>query len=506
VPKDSGQSGTVAEAGDAGLVGWRRVVTALRRLAGSLSGKLLALTLLFVMLAEILIFVPSVANHRVNWLADRLTAAQLAALVAEAFPGGAIPDSLRAQLLRTAQVKAVAIKRNNLRVSILPPEMEGTIDATYDLRASVRPPGIWSDLTARFQLIADAIAVMFRNDDRMVRVIGEPNMAPGSFVEIVLPEEQLRQAMLRYGLNVLGLSALISIITAALVYFALKALFVRPMQRITESMLHFSGNPEDASRIIVPSARSDEIGTAERELAHMQGELKQMLVQKNHLAALGTAVSKISHDLRNMLASAQLLSDRLAALPDPTVQRVAPKLIASLDRAINFCNDTLRFGRHAETAPKREMVPLKTLVLEVGEGLGLPRESGIAWAVDVSDAVRVDADRDHLYRVLNNLVRNAVQAIEAQGSRVEEGRVRVVGERRGAKVVIDCIDTGPGVPEVAKANLFKAFQGSTRRGGTGLGLAIAHELVVAHGGTLVLVDAPDGTVFRIEIPDRAAGG
>src|SRR4029079_9562465 len=112
----------------------------------------------------------------------------------------------------------------------------------------------------------------------------------------------------------------------------------------TRYMLRFSENPEDASRIIVPSQRRDEIGTAERELAHMQSELTQTLQQKNRLAALGLAVSKISHDLRNMLASAQLISDRLGSLPDLTVQRFAPKLIASLGRAISFCEGTLRFG------------------------------------------------------------------------------------------------------------------------------------------------------------------
>ena len=136
-------------------------------------------------------------------------------------------------------------------------------------------------------------------------------MGAGDFIEVVLPEAPLRAAMIRYGLNVLGLSVIISMITAALVYFALNGLLVQPMMRITRNMLRFSQNPEDASRIIVPSARQDEIGTAERELAHMQVELTQTLQQKSRLAALGLAVSKISHDLRNMLANAQLISDRL---------------------------------------------------------------------------------------------------------------------------------------------------------------------------------------------------
>ncbi len=339
---------------------WQRIGTARLPLAVNaerrglgLSAKLLLLTLLFVMLAEVLIFLPSVANFRITGLTDRLTAAQLAALAAEAVPGGVVPDPLRMELLRTAQVRAVALKRDNERRLVLPPDMVSEIDETFDFRASARPRGVANELGLRLRLIWQAISVFSAREGRTIRVIGEPGMGAGDFIEVVLPEAPLKAAMIRYGLNVLGLSVIISMITAALVYFALNGLLVQPMMRITRNMLRFSENPEDASRIIVPSLRQDEIGTAERELAHMQMELTQTLQQKNRLAALGLAVSKISHDLRNMLANAQLLSDRLSSLPDPAVQRFAPKLIASLGRAIALCESTLRFGRAEETAPRR---------------------------------------------------------------------------------------------------------------------------------------------------------
>ena len=99
------------------------------------------------------------------------------------------------------------------------------------------------------------------------------------------------------------------------------------------------------------TGRGDEIGVAERELASMQRQLSSLLAQKNRLAQLGMAVSKINHDLRNMLANAQLISDRLVAIPDPTVQRFVPKLIASLDRAIQFCNASLQFGGSQKRPP-----------------------------------------------------------------------------------------------------------------------------------------------------------
>jgi signal transduction histidine kinase len=308
--------------------------------------------------------------------------------------------------------------------------------------------------------------------------------------------------MIRYGLNVLGLSIIISMISAALVYFALNGLLVQPMTRITRNMLRFSQNPEDASRIIIPSSRHDEIGTAERELAHMQMELTQTLQQKNRLAALGLAVSKISHDLRNMLANAQLISDRLGSLPDPAVQRFAPKLIVSLGRAINLAESTLKFGRAEEAAPRREPVALRALVEEVGDGLGLPREGAIAWEIDIDQALRIDADRDQLFRVLTNLCRNSLQAIEQQD--LVEGQIEVAGRRLGRRVAIVVRDDGPGVPEKARIHLFQAFQGSARKGGTGLGLAVAQELVAAHGGSIRLLDSDHGAAFEVEIPDRGA--
>jgi signal transduction histidine kinase len=384
---------------------------------------------------------------------------------------------------------------------VLPADGSLNFDDTYDFRASARPSGVVEQLALRFRLIWDALGVFFANESRVIRVVGEPGMGAGAFIEIVMPEAPLKAAMIRYGLNVLGLSVIISIITAALVYFALNGLLVQPMMRLTHNMLHFSERPEDASRIIVPSERQDEIGTAERELAHMQAELAQTLHQKSRLAALGLAVSKINHDLRNMLANAQIISDRLVSLPDPAVQRFAPKLIASLGRAITLADSTLKFGRAEEAAPRREQTNLVALLAEVADGLGLPREGAIDWALTIEPTLRIDADRDQLFRVLSNLCRNALQAIELREP--IKGRIQVMAERQGQRVMIEVSDDGPGVPQKARAHLFQAFQGSARKGGTGLGLAVAHELVTAHGGTIRLRDSEVGAVFVVEIPDRA---
>jgi signal transduction histidine kinase len=464
-----------------------------------LPAKLLMLTAVFVMLAEVLIFLPSISTFRVDWLNERLTAAQLATLAAEGFPGGDVPSGLRAEMLRTAQVKAIASRRQGVRRLVLPVDPQMTIDAHYDLR---QKPETWlQGVGLKLEQIGDAIAVFFAPNGRTIRVLGSIGDDPDDLVEIVMPEAPLRAALTSYALNILGVSIVISLATAALVYFALSRLLVRPMMRITSAMVHFRQDPEDPDRIIVPSGRRDEIGTAERELGEMQRQLSGALLQKTRLAQLGLAVSKINHDLRGMLANAQLLSDRLTVIPDPTVQRFAPKLIASLDRAINFCNDTLRFGRAEEAAPRRELLLLKPLAEEVGEALGLPREGAVDYVLDMDDTLRIDADREHLFRILSNLVRNAVEAIESLPD-TPHGVITIKAWREGRRVFVEVRDTGPGVPQKARDHLFEAFTGSQRKGGTGLGLAIASELIGVHGGHVRVLDTEKGAAFQLEIPDR----
>ena len=337
-----------------------------------------------------------------------------------------------------------------------------------------------------------------------MRVVGPAPMG-GDYVEIIMDEPPLRKAMLRYSVDLLLISLLISGITAVLVYLTLHYLFVRPMRRVTANMMAFRADPENADRIIVPSARADEIGIAERELATMQAELASMLHQKNRLAALGLAVSKINHDLRNLLGSAQLFSDRLLTLPDPNVQRFAPKLMRALERAIAFCQSTLSYGRLQEPPPERKPILLEPLVEEVHETLGLAPDA--PDPLDQRGRARIDG-RGRLRAAVSHSAEPFPQRPAGAGKPrlraiPDRDQIRITGRREGAVVVIEVSDTGPGFSEKAQAHLFEAFQGSTRSGGTGLGLAIAAELVRAHGGEIRLVEGTIGATLRLTIPDRA---
>jgi signal transduction histidine kinase len=457
-----------------------------------LSGKLLILTTLFVMVAEVLVYVPSIANYRLSWLNDRLASAHTAALVLEAAPSGTIQEDLTREILNSVGAKAVALKRGEERHLLALTESLPPVQNEIDMRD-----------VSWFSAVVDAFGTLLSEQNGLMRVVGHAPMG-AEFIEIVVDEAPLRDAMLWFSGTVLLLSLFISTGTAALVYLALHYMFVRPMRRITADMIAFRREPENPARIVVPSGRRDEIGLAEQELAAMQTEIASMLHQKSRLAALGLAVSKINHDLRNMLASAQLFSDRLATLPDPTVQRFAPKLMRAIERAIEFCQSTLSYGRVQEPQPERRLTPVQPMIDELIETLGLGPDAPIRFVVALERGLRVDADPDQLFRVLMNLGRNALQALEARAPNdPARDQIRLTGRREGAVVVMEISDTGPGVSQRARAHLFEAFHGSTKAGGTGLGLAIAAEVVRAHGGDIRLVDGTIGATFRMTIPDRA---
>jgi signal transduction histidine kinase len=458
-----------------------------------LSGKLLLLTLLFVMMAEVFIYVPSVANFRLNWLNDRLSAAYTAALVFETVPPDAVvPEKVAREILKSIGARAVALKLGQQRRLLAAGEMPAAIDLDIDMRSMT-----WH------RAIIEAFATLFSSGHEVMRVVGAAPMG-GEFVEIVMNAAPLRKAMLEFSGRILILSLIISGITAMLVYISLHLLLVRPMRRMTENIVAFRSEPENPARIIAVSRRRDEIGTAERELAAMQSDLRGLLQEKNHLAALGLAVSKINHDLRNLLTSAQLFSERLAKLADPHVQRFAPQLMRALERAIAFCQSTLSYGRVQEQPPERRLLALEPLVDTVRETLGLDAASRVRWIAAIERGLMIDADPDQLFRILLNLTRNALAALESREVK-DPGRdqIRITGRREGAVVIIEVADTGPGLSPQARAHLFEAFQGSTRTGSAGLGLAIAAELVRAHGGEIRLVEGTIGATFRLTIPDCA---
>ena len=446
----------------------------------SLSARLLVLTVFFVMLSEVLIFVPSVARFRMTYFDNHLAAAHLASLALAASPNGKLDQPMTNLILRDVGAHAVILHRPNGMVFMLDGPVVPQPDVTFDLTKGNVP--IW---------IQRSLETLARNDNRIMRVVGPAPTEPGATVELLLDEAPLRHEMWRFGVRILELSVVISLTTAALVYLSLQWLLVRPMRRITESMTSFRQDPEDATRRIVPSGRRHEIGRAENELAMLQETVRGALAQRARLAALGTAVTKINHDLRAILATARLVSDGLADSAAPEVRRVAPRLFEAIDRAVALCTRTLDFSREGAPPFSPSRFELSPLIEEIEPAMA--GDNGVAIKADVPQGLMVRADRDQLFRVLLNLTQNALEA----GAR----HVRFSTSAENGTVAIDVADDGHGLPPRARENLFRPFFGSARPGGTGLGLAIARELMRGQGGDLALVDTTGaGTTFRLNLP------
>lgn len=455
-----------------------------------LSARLLVLTVFFVMLAEIFIYAPSAGRFRLVYLQDSLASAHLASLALDATPEGKVGADLEKKLLHHIGAYEVLIgtEPNVLRMlGGMPPE----VDAVYDLRQSSFFPLIW-----------EALRLLVRTENRVLQVDGDVMLDPyaaESHVRVVaiIDEAPMRAELIGYSWRILQLSIIISLFTATLVYISLQWLMVRPIGRLTDAMVRFREAPEDPTRIVEPSARRDEIGTAERELAGMQQGLRDALAQRARLAALGEAVAKINHDLRNILATAQLVSDRLAQSADPEVRRLTPTLLGAIDRAVGLCGEVLHLARIGYLRLASERVPLRAIVEEAGDAiLASPRASGekigMVWRNEVSPEIAVQGDRAQLTRVLDNLGRNAFEA----GATT----VTITAETTERFVLARIRDDGPGLPEAVRTDLFRPFAASMR-GGSGLGMAIARELVVAQSGSIKLErTGPEGTEIVVVLP------
>jgi signal transduction histidine kinase len=450
--------------------------------AAGLSARLLLLTIAFVMLAEVLIFAPSIGRFRKDYLEERLGDAHLAVLALEATPDQMVSEDLAVELLSHVGARMAALKKPGAGKLILMASMPDKADATFDLSE----PGFMG-------LISDAFMALAAPDGRVLRVMGPSPKDPAVLVEVLLDEGPLKTEMFAFGQRILLLSLVISLFTAALVYLSLHWLLVRPMRGITQSMVAFRQDPENAARVVTPSARRDEIGVAQHELATMQQELRAALQQKTRLAALGVAVTKINHDLKNILATARLVSDRLAGSEDPEVRRTTPTLMKAIDRAVDLCAQTLSFTREGPASLDLSRFELSGLLNDVSASLPGQANGKAAWRNRVDKGIEVEADHKQLFRVFSNLGQNA---IEAGATRIDVSAT--AGDRQA---IVYIADDGPGLAPRAREKLFQPFAGSTRAGGTGLGLAIALDLVRAHGGDISLESSTgEGTCFRVALP------
>lgn len=462
-------------------------------LFSGLSVKLIATITLVILAVEVVIYLPSAGNFRQSWLNDRLRIGIVAARVLDAVPDVMnVPAMLTDNLLNSAGAIAIVYRRDGQSQLIELDEAPMPKEAvTVDMRQ-----------TDYATLIMGALDTLTHGGDRVLRILGNSNGAADedAEVEVIIDEQPLHDDLIAYSWNIVLISLLVAFLTAGVLYILVSRLLIVPIRRLTENMVAYRMAPENATLIIAPTKRKDEIGIVENELAAMETDIFSMLRQRRHLADLGLAVAKINHDLRNTLTSAQMLSDQVVALDDPKIQRLAPRLLHSIDKAVAFAQSVLDYGRQSGTPPKPVPVDIRALIDESAIDAGLRSHPSIAFSNGVPDDVTIKVDPEQLARVLVNLMKNAREALESAGDKVTEPKVSASFTRKAEGYTVSIADNGPGLPPRARENLFVAFEGSAKAGGTGLGLAIARELVAAHGGTLGYTPLDPGTRFDISLP------
>jgi signal transduction histidine kinase len=246
----------------------------------------------------------------------------------------------------------------------------------------------------------------------------------------------------------------------------------------------------ELDRIIAAlNTASDRLATAQAHAA----TLSARIATSERMAALGRVAAGVAHEIRNPIAAMRLRAENGLAGDDERRRSALAAVLEQVARLDRLLGELLAMTQRREPAPTSVALDafLRATAAEQPEG---------ADRITVeAPAARVQLDPAIVGRVLDNLLRNAVQHI------APDGQVRLIGglsttAKGEGQLWIVVRDDGPGVPDALRASLFEPFV-TGRADGTGLGLAIAREYAEAHGGTLNLIDSPgQGAAFRLELP------
>ncbi|HEX8795246.1 MAG TPA: ATP-binding protein [Polyangiaceae bacterium] len=291
-------------------------------------------------------------------------------------------------------------------------------------------------------------------------------------------------------------------------------LAARPLRAMTESATRIARG----DYAIVPSTSPDDFGVLSRTLASLGSQLETKL---GELTAERDRVSKLlvvrrdfvansSHELRTPVTAIQGYAETLlgSSVDEPTRRQFVEIIHRHSLRLAALVEDLLELSELEARPPEqtvRERVEVSGIAEHVRDTL---RERATQRGATVDVAIAPDAaisgDPTGLEQVLENLTDNAIKYGRDSG-----GHVRVTGDRRGDRVVLEVSDDGPGIAPEHLPRLFERFYRvdagrSREQGGTGLGLAIVKHLVESMGGTIAVSSAPGtGTRFTVELPASA---
>ncbi|MFZ5776235.1 MAG: sensor histidine kinase [Thermodesulfobacteriota bacterium] len=254
-------------------------------------------------------------------------------------------------------------------------------------------------------------------------------------------------------------------------------------------------------------AVEEEINTLFNAFQRMNRELRvrqRQLVQSEKLAALGTLLAGVAHELNNPLSnistSAQILAEEIETGEMDFKKNLLRQIDTQTDKARDIVRSLLEFSRVKEFS--REPVGLRSLLDDTMRLLRGQLAKGVAVELDVAEEIVILVDKQRMQQVFLNLLKNAADAIG------ESGHIWVSAQRTVApgepliEIVIE--DDGPGIaPEVVKKIFDPFFTTKDVGKGSGLGLFVVYDIVEAHGGHITVDSRPgNGTAFVIWLPDE----
>lgn len=459
----------------------------------SLSARLLLLTIGFVLAAEALLFLPSIAFFRQESLEMR---ARSAGLVTEALMSNQTADPSREaskmlakQFMMQTDADFLVAFQDGQTILILGDPPDADVIAVEDLRNT----GAFPDF---FATMLD----FFANGEGYLRIIAPSPIEGQDRLELLVPCAAIGADLRAYAGRILLLSLLIAIFVGVLIYLAMLRIIVRPVRQLANDMTAFREAPERRRRLNPALDRADEIGQLQREFHEMKQSLRASFRQRERLASLGLSVTKINHDLRNVLSTALLMADRLSMNEDPALAAMGERLTRTVERGVGLTDDVMKYSSAREAEPDLETVQLARIVadLQMDMRTAFPK----IWINNRIDSnLLITADAEQLHRILSNLFRNAAQAMVGQANATIDISADIVADT----VIVQIGDNGPGLPDYVEDRLFLPFTRGTRDGSTGLGLSISKELAENMGGSLELLDTgPEGTRFILGLPRAEA--
>jgi signal transduction histidine kinase len=458
-----------------------------------LSQTLLWLTIAAELLTSLLIFLPDLARFRTGWLDTALIKAHLAALPGEALPNRQEEIQTRNALLALSGIDLVEINDGTTRWTIR------AIDAP--LPAGTR---IALGTESEISQIEQALGVLFGPIGGYLEVQGASPLLPGSSVRVILRRATMQGVLRRFSLHFWRTALLTFLATGVLLYVALVLLVVRPLTQLIQAITDFRANPE---RAVAPKhgprlLPGNEIAVAADAFASMRSALRTALWRQARLAAIGTAVAKINHDLRGILAPAMLTAERLLAHPDPAVRRAGRIVERTVERATEVARTMVGYVRDNPAAMITEPHLLRPVVEAAAKTLAILNPAA-RLINHVAPDLAGQINEAQFQRIITNLLRNAAEAAATE--------ITVSATEADGKLLLDISDNGHGIADSVRARLFQPFANDERELSTGLGLAIARDLARAHKAEIALVaTSPRGTIFRITLPAiapaRAAAG